>query len=86
MDGGRVAIVEAGEDIFEAVKKSTDLVGGLQIGAGDRVVVKPNLCNSKNPYGMVTTDFRVIEAVVDLAKEKTDKSPIISQIQPKTEL
>ncbi len=77
MEDGRVAVVKAGEDVFEAVKRSIDLVGGLQIGAGDRVVVKPNLCNSKNPYGMVTTDFRIIEAVVGLAKEKTGKIVVV---------
>jgi uncharacterized protein (DUF362 family) len=77
MEDGKVAVVKAGEDVFKAVKRSIDLVGGLQIGAGDRVVVKPNLCNSKNPYGMVTTDFRIIETVVGLAKEKTGKVVVV---------
>jgi uncharacterized protein (DUF362 family) len=77
MDGGKVAIVKAGEDILKAVKRSIDLVGGLQIRAGDGVVIKPNLCNSKNPYGMVTTNFSIIEAIVDLAKEKTGKIVVV---------
>jgi hypothetical protein len=75
MEDGRVAVVKAGEDVFEAVKKSIDLVGGLQIGAGNRVVIKPNLCNSKNPYGMVTTGRRA---------RSWWSSPIISRTRPRT--
>jgi uncharacterized protein (DUF362 family) len=67
---GKVAIVKAGENSETAVRRSIELAGGLQIKPGMRVVVKPNICNAKNPYGMVITDFAIIEAVVKMAREK----------------
>jgi uncharacterized protein (DUF362 family) len=66
----KVALVKAGDDIGSAVRRVVDLVGGLQIKAGMKVVIKPNICNSKNPQGMVLTDFAIIEAAVNIVREK----------------
>ena len=73
----RVAIVEVGDDVPWAVARGVELLGGLPLSGGERVVIKPNLCNTKNPDGMVTTDFRVIEAVIGLVRERTDRIVVV---------
>ncbi len=67
---GKVAVVRAEENIETAVRRSIELAGSLQIKPDMRVVVKPNICNAKNPYGMVITDFAIIEATVKMVREK----------------
>jgi uncharacterized protein (DUF362 family) len=64
-----VSLVKIDNEIESAVRKSISLIGGLQIDSSDHVVLKPNLCNSKNPEGMVITDFRIIHAIVKIIKE-----------------
>ena len=73
----QVSLVKAGVDISEAVAESIALIGGLKIPEGAHAVVKPNICNAKNPDGMVITDFRIIEAVINLLKEKTDRITVV---------
>jgi uncharacterized protein (DUF362 family) len=73
----RVAVVEAGGDIVRAVRRSVELVGGLEVSEGDRVVVKPNICNSKNPYGMVLTDFCILEEVLRMLQEKAGSIVVV---------
>lgn len=66
----RVSVVRAaGGDIHAAVRRSIELLG-VTLPHGVDAVVKPNICNAKNPEGMVITDFRVIAAVVELLKER----------------
>ncbi|MFQ6053744.1 MAG: DUF362 domain-containing protein [Candidatus Bathyarchaeia archaeon] len=77
MNRDRVAVVEAGGDIDEAVGRAVGLVGGLGLRGNERVVIKPNVCNSKNPYGMVLTDFRVIEAVIEMVRTWTDRITVV---------
>ncbi len=77
MKDNRVAIVDASEDVEAAVRRSVELLGGLGLEGGEHVIIKPNLCNAKNPHGMVITDFRVIEAIISLIKEKTDKITVV---------
>jgi uncharacterized protein (DUF362 family) len=77
MNKEKVAVVEVGQDIHEDVGKGMALIGGLNIRQGARVVVKPNICNSKNPYGMVLTDFRLIEAVVRLVQKTTKRITVV---------
>jgi uncharacterized protein (DUF362 family) len=66
----KVALVKAGDHTETAVRRVVDLAGGLQIKAGMKVIIKPNICNSKNPQGMVLTDFAIIEAVIKMVREK----------------
>jgi len=73
----RVSVVEASKDIDEAVRRSVDLIGGLRLGGGEHVVIKPNVCNAKNPYGMVNTDPRVLEAVVGMVREKAGRITVV---------
>jgi len=64
----KVAIVKVGGNVAEAINKGIKSIGGLNMEKNSRVVIKPNICNSKNPYGMVVTDFRIIEAIISLVK------------------
>jgi uncharacterized protein (DUF362 family) len=73
----RVAVVEAGADIGAAVERAVELVGGLGLEGGEHAVVKPNVCNAKNPYGMVITDFRIVEAVIRLLREKAGRITVV---------
>jgi uncharacterized protein (DUF362 family) len=73
----RVSLVEAGDDIYGAVARSIELIGGLGLMGGEEVVIKPNLCNAKNPHGMVITDFRILEAVIRLIQKKTDRITVV---------
>ncbi|UCD45925.1 MAG: DUF362 domain-containing protein [Candidatus Bathyarchaeota archaeon] len=77
MDGSKVAILEVRDDVAGAVRRCVDLAGGLGLSGGEHVVIKPNVCNAKNPYGMVITDFGVVEAVIGLVKEKTDRITVV---------
>jgi len=65
------------QDVDKAVRESIDLLGGLGVSPGKRVVVKPNICNAKNPKGMVITDFRVIKAVIDLLHENGNEVVVV---------
>jgi uncharacterized protein (DUF362 family) len=64
----RVSVVRASGDVSAAVRRSVELLDA-PLPRGIDAVVKPNICNAKNPDGMVITDFRVIEAMVRLLKE-----------------
>lgn len=77
MSGGRVAVVEAEDDIRRAVEEAIGLLGGLKLRGGEHVVIKPNVCNAKNPYGMVITDFGIIAAVVDLVRDEAEKVTVV---------
>ena len=77
MERQKVAVVEAGADIRAAVERSVELVGGLRLKGGEHVVVKPNICNAKNPDGMVITDFRIIEAVIGLVREHSGSVVVV---------
>ena len=71
-----VSLVEA-LDIDKAVRESVELIGGLQLAPDKTVVIKPNVCNAKNPDGIVLTDFRVIKAVVDMVRENGNDLVIV---------
>ena len=77
MTPDRVSLVEAGDDIQKAVARSIELIGGLGLREGEAAVIKPNLCNAKNPHGMVITDFRILEAVIRIIGEKTDNITVV---------
>jgi len=72
-----VSIMNVCGNIAEAINKGVESIGGLSLKKGSDVVIKPNICNPKNPYGMVLTDFRLIEAVISLVKPISDKVTIV---------
>ncbi len=65
----KVSVVRAEGDIPAAVRRIVELIDA-PLPSGVDAVVKPNICNAKNLDGMVITDFRVIEAVVGLLKDR----------------
>ena len=71
----RVAIIRCGnyqeEEVYEAVKESIDLLGGMNafIKEGDRVLLKPNLLSARTPDEAVTTHPSFVSAVVRLVNE-----------------
>ena len=73
----KVALAKAGEDTETAVRRAVDLAGGLQIGQAKRVIIKPNICNAKNPQGMVITDFNIIGAAVKMIRERGCESLVV---------
>lgn len=77
MDQYKVAVVESGEDIAVAVRSCIELIDGLKLEGGEHVVIKPNICHAKNPYGMVITDFRIIEAVISIARQETNRITVV---------
>jgi uncharacterized protein (DUF362 family) len=73
----KVAIVKTEEDVEEAIHKSIQLLGGLNIKSNQQVVVKPNVCYHKNLDNMIITDPRVLEAVISLVKKRTDNILVV---------
>jgi len=72
-----VAVLRVGEDVAETVQRSIDMLGGLNIMNNDTVIVKPNICHPKNLENMVTTDLRILEAVLKMAKQKTNNVVVV---------
>jgi uncharacterized protein (DUF362 family) len=44
---------------------------------GEHVLIKPNICNGKNPNGMVITDFSIIKSVINFLSGKAGKITIV---------
>ncbi|MCG2711897.1 MAG: DUF362 domain-containing protein [Candidatus Omnitrophica bacterium] len=62
------------EEIYAAVKKSVDLIGGIEnfLKRGQKVLLKPNLLKEAAPEEAVTTHPEFIRAVIRLVKTQTD--------------
>ena len=73
----RVAVVKITGDIRNSVEEAIRLIGGLKISPGEMVLVKPNVCYTKNTHNMILTDFRVIKAVVEMIKEYTNRILVV---------
>jgi len=58
------------DKVFDAVKRSVDLVGGIEtfVKPGMRVLLKPNLLSARVPEDAVDTHPEVVRAVVRLVK------------------
>jgi len=73
-----VSIVRA-NDIKESVERAVELAGGVNIQAGDVVVIKPNIKSQSPPgYGIVT-DPRVVDACVSIAFQNGAKKVKIAE-------
>ena len=72
----KVAILRSTK-IKDTVRKSVELVGGLSLKGDEHVIIKPNIANGKNPYGMVITDFTLIETIVEMIKEKGNEITVV---------
>lgn len=58
------------EKVFEAVKRSVDLLGGIEkfVKPGNKVLLKPNLLSARPPEEAVCTHPEVVRAVIRLVK------------------
>ncbi len=72
----QVSLVQC-HNIEESVRNCIKLIGGLGFESEKSVVIKPNICNAKNPNGMVITDFSLIKTVVDLVRENGNELVIV---------
>lgn len=65
--------------VSDMVREAVEVVGGVHslVKPGDKVVVKPNAVWPVPPDAAITTDPRVVEAVIRLVKEKTDAREVI---------
>ena len=72
----KVSVVQA-LDVEKAVRESIQLLGGLGIPRGATVVLKPNLCNRRNPHRMVVTDPLVLEAVIKVLRENENRVLVV---------
>ena len=59
------------EEVYGLVKESIDLIGGIQksVKLGDTVALKPNVVTGEGAGPGVTTDKRVVAAMIRLSKE-----------------
>lgn len=59
------------EKVFDAVKRSVDLVGGIEkfVSPGMKVLLKPNLLSARLPEDAVDTHPEVVRAIVRLVKK-----------------
>lgn len=59
------------QEVYELVIKSIDLLGGIQkyVKPGDTVALKPNVVTGEGAGPGITTDKRVVEAMIKLSNE-----------------
>ncbi len=67
----KAVIMRVEGDIEGTVQKSIDVLGGLNLKKNALVVIKPNVCYHKNFENMFITDPRVLEAIVNIVKQRT---------------
>ena len=62
------------QKIKEMIREAVDYLGGLSsiISPGDAVLIKPNLVRAAPPTAGITTDPRVVQAVIELVQEETE--------------
>jgi uncharacterized protein (DUF362 family) len=69
-DGSPVVGIAKGGDYASVVHQAIENAGGLAgiVKPGDVVLIKPNLCIRAAPGDPKTTDYRVVQAIVDAVK------------------
>jgi len=72
-----VGILKASQPSKLIVVSLLDMLGSVNIRSDELVVVKPNICYHRNLHGMIVTDFRLIEAILEWLKEHTRKVTVV---------
>ena len=72
-----VGIRKASYPSKEAIDSLLDITEAGSIRHGESVIVKPNICYDRNPNDMIVTDFRLIEAVLEWLKERTNEIVVV---------
>lgn len=80
-DGTPIVGIGRGTDFSSVTKEAVANAGGLEgvVRKGDVVLVKPNLCTNPQPGKPTTTDYRVVQAVVDLVKAAGASRVIVAE-------
>ncbi len=67
----KVAVAKANKlKLNKCLEKTISLVGGFRPRDHAKIVIKPNLCAPRSPEDGVTTDVRVVAAVIDYIYRK----------------
>jgi uncharacterized protein (DUF362 family) len=73
-----VAVLRVGSSVEETVRQSIEMLGGIRgVKKDDLVVVKPNICFPKNLKNMINTDLKVLEAVINIVKQKSKNVVVV---------
>jgi len=72
-----VGIKKALSPSREVAVSLLDMLEPINIRSGESVVVKPNICYHRNSRGMIVTDFKLIEIVLEWLKERTSKLTVV---------
>lgn len=65
------------KDIETTVRKGIELIGGIDVDRGDRIIIKPNVAYHKDLYCCINTDLRVFDAVIRVAKEHSNNVLVV---------
>jgi uncharacterized protein (DUF362 family) len=60
----KVAVVRAEPSIQESVRRGLALIGGIEAGENEDIIIKPNLCHPSPPETGRTTDVRIVEEII----------------------
>ena len=63
----KVAIVRLENRVSSAIDRALGLIDAWPISEQSRIVIKPNVCNPRNPCDMVNTSVDIVEHVVQVA-------------------
>ncbi|MBU0614715.1 MAG: DUF362 domain-containing protein [Nanoarchaeota archaeon] len=76
-DENAVSIIKIKYDHEFAVKKAIELVGGLKLDENTKVLIKPNIMTAAYSYYALTTNPKVIKALIDnLVAQKVSRNNI----------
>ena len=66
-----VVSVVQNEDVGQAVHEAINLLGGIEkfVSPGDKVTIKPNLVTAMPSEGGMTTDPRVVQAIIEICSK-----------------
>lgn len=64
-----VSVVKAEDDFAASLKRGLGLIGGMSL-RGLPVMVKPNICVTRDPSGGATTSIDLVKALIDIVLEQ----------------
>ena len=65
------------EDVLSKISSSIDAISGLKLSDGDRVLIKPNLCNFRHPSSGAITHPKILDALLCYLRRNFDDLEII---------
>jgi uncharacterized protein (DUF362 family)/ferredoxin len=74
-----VSTVRTGESLDKSVRRVIDLAGGLDVKAGETVLIKPNMSCAKPSGSGLVTSVEVVAALVKIVKELGSK-PLVGDL------